>query len=805
MAKDGTILIDTAIETDGFKKGTKELEAACRNAAMSVENIGNKAKIALQKSANMFSKQNSAYAEQEKKVQGLKQQLDELSKQEVYTDEFKEADAEAEKLADAFEALIQKQKRFIAGGGSETSTAYKLMDYDLERLGATMDVAIRKRDELLSSGKAMQPADTSAVSSKLTAESEKLRHMGLNLENTYASLKNQINDYSNSLKKSDKEQQKNKKSGKGLNNSLKTIKKGFASGAKSLLKYVFGLETIFALFRKLRSGIEEGIKNLVKFDGTTNKSMSGITSALATLKNASATAFAPILNAVAPILTNIINLLTDAISKAGQFVAALTGQKTFVKAVSVQKDYAKSLDSTSESAEKAADNLSGLDEINKWQSNDTSTASGEDASGMFETVPIENKISSFAEKVKKTLTEMFAPMKAAWDEYGESISGTLSRIGAKFLDTNKRIGSATIEWFKNVDWSPLMGSIDNLMLKFEPLFATLSDFGVNTYEKVLLPLASWTMEEAAPAVINALAEAFRLLDSILSPLFDGILVIWDKLQPVIQWIKDVAIVAINGVGEIFSNVADVFEEKGDKIKQIFSDIGQIIADVWEFVSPIFDNLKAAFKTVFSWAAKWVSDSIGKIIDVISNVVAALKNVISFIKNVFSGNWKAAWEDIKSFFSNIWKSIINTFKGIINSILSVIESFCNFFVSAINLLLRGINKISFDTPSWIPFIGGKKFGFNIPLIKDVNIPKLATGAVIPPNAPFLAQLGDQKNGNNLEMPENLLRQIVREESSGREPITVIAKAKAKTIFEIVIDEGKQRQTQTGKNPFDLATT
>lgn len=803
MAKDGTILIDTAIETDGFKNGTKELESACRSAANSVENIGNKAKIALQKSANLFSRQNSAYAEQEKKVQGLKQQLEELSRQEVYTDEFKRADAEAEKLADAFEALIQKQKRFIATGGSTDSKTYKLMDYDLEKLGASMDAAISKRDKLLSSGKAMQPVDTTAISGKLDAETEKLRHMGLNLETTYASLKDQINDYSNSLKKSDKEQKKNKKSGKGLNNSLKTIKKGFASGAKSLLKYVFGLETIFALFRKLRSGISEGIKNLVKFDGTTNKSMSGITSALATLKNASATAFAPVLNAVAPILTRIINLLTEAITKVGQFVAALTGQKTFVKAVAVQKDYAESLDGTSDAAEKAADNLSGLDEINKWQSNDTSTASGKDASGMFETVPIESKISSFAEKVKKTLSEMFAPMKAAWEKYGDSISATLSKIGTKFIDTNKRIGAATIEWFKNLDWSPLMGSIDNLLLKFEPLFATLSDFGVNTYEKILLPLAKWTMEEAAPAVINDLAEAFRALNAILSPAFDGLMIIWEKAQPIIQWIKDVAIVAIRGIGDIFSSVADVFEEKGSQIQQIFSDVGQIIQDVWFLVEPIFSKLKSTVQFVFQQAAKWISASFGDIIDVVQSVVSVFKNLISFIKNVFSGNWSEAMNSLAEVGKSAWQSFVNGLKSIANAGLSILDSFANFFIKAINSLLRGINKISFDTPSWVPLIGGKKFGFNIPLIKEVNIPKLATGAVIPPNAPFLAQLGDQKNGNNLEMPENLLRQIVREESGGREPITVIAKAKAKTIFEMVIDEGKQRQTQTGKNPFDLA--
>lgn len=60
---------------------------------------------------------------------------------------------------------------------------------------------------------------------------------------------------------------------------------------------------------------------------------------------------------------------------------------------------------------------------------------------------------------------------------------------------------------------------------------------------------------------------------------------------------------------------------------------------------------------------------------------------------------------------------------------------------------------------------KKIGFNVPSISEVQIPRLAKGAVIPPNREFMAVLGDQRNGNNLELPESLLRQAIREESGG----------------------------------------
>lgn len=138
------------------------------------------------------------------------------------------------------------------------------------------------------------------------------------------------------------------------------------------------------------------------------------------------------------------------------------------------------------------------------------------------------------------------------------------------------------------------------------------------------------------------------------------------------------------------------------------------------------------------------------------------------------NWvKNAWEMVKRFWdANIapvftqkfWidlakkcgNGLIAGFEGAINGIISLFETM-------INWIAGGLNKISFDIPSWVPLIGGKKFGFNIPEAKfgRVSIPRLAEGAVIPANKEFLAVLGDQKRGTNIEAPAELIKQMVRE--------------------------------------------
>lgn len=104
-------------------------------------------------------------------------------------------------------------------------------------------------------------------------------------------------------------------------------------------------------------------------------------------------------------------------------------------------------------------------------------------------------------------------------------------------------------------------------------------------------------------------------------------------------------------------------------------------------------------------------------------------------------------------------------GVINTILTVVGSLINAIIKGLNWLISKINSIGFSVPNWVPGIGGKSFKPKIPSVKEWEIPQLATGAVIPPNREFLAVLGDQKHGTNIEAPEDLIRKIVREEAGG----------------------------------------
>ena len=153
--------------------------------------------------------------------------------------------------------------------------------------------------------------------------------------------------------------------------------------------------------------------------------------------------------------------------------------------------------------------------------------------------------------------------------------------------------------------------------------------------------------------------------------------------------------------------------------------------------------------------------------------AGLATVVAFNWNSIIDSIKGVWQKIKDFWNahiaqiftgKFWtdlakkcgNGLIAGFEGAINGIISLFEMMINWVVG-------GLNKISFDVPDWVPLIGGKKFGFSIPEVKfgRVSFPRLAQGAVIPPNREFMAILGDQRSGTNIEAPLDTIKQALAE--------------------------------------------
>ena len=230
---------------------------------------------------------------------------------------------------------------------------------------------------------------------------------------------------------------------------------GFQGGLKGLLMYGLGIRSLFALVNRLRSVLTEGMNNLAQYNDSTNGSLSMLMSSLTQLKNALATAFAPILNAAAPMLNLLIQKVTPAVTALGQLFASLTGQSGFVAAKRVNQDYAKSLNSNADSAKKAnkenkklQNTLFGFDQINKLNDNsdsddnaDTSTGGGLTPADMFESVPLDSKVSDFAKKLKDAWKN--ADFTEIGQIVGTKLNDALNRIPwGPIQNTSRKVGKS---------------------------------------------------------------------------------------------------------------------------------------------------------------------------------------------------------------------------------------------------------------------------------------------------------------------------------------------------------------------------
>lgn len=451
---DGSIILETGINLDGFEAGSKDLEHAARNTARNIKNISVATQASLRKQADTIAKINQQYAKQKATVDALKQSIDIAGKQNESAEEYKKLGAELDGLQMQFDKLQTQQEEWNSLGFDTDSAAFQKLDAELIEISNRMDAIIAKREEMEKAG-THSPVDTSKLARQLATEEEKLTKIHERLGESYGNLRTKATLY-----------ERRASDLSSTTSKLHNVTRSLTGGMKKLLTAMAGLNKqskgteltfakmlatsllfsgVFTALSIVINGLLTGFENLAQYSAETNASISSLISALTYLKNAFATAFAPILNVVSPLLTAFINMIARAVTYVGMFFAALTGQKTFQKAIPVQEDYAASLsdtassakdaaDATKEAAKATSDYLSPLDEISRYETRDTSATGGNQASGslpgytppspeeMFETVSIETSISDFAAKIKALIEAQ------DWDGLGSLLGSKINSI-----------------------------------------------------------------------------------------------------------------------------------------------------------------------------------------------------------------------------------------------------------------------------------------------------------------------------------------------------------------------------------------
>ncbi len=648
--------------------------------------------------------------------------------------------------------------------------------------------------------------------------------------------------------------------------SLTSINRGAKRSNRSLLMMLGSsllFSTVFRAISALINSFKEGVQNLAQYSSEANASMSSLKTAASQLKNSLATAFMPLITIITPALVNFINLLSKSLTTIGAFFSALSGKNTFTKAVTVQQDYAEGLKDTSKNAKEAKKSLnqylSGLDEVKtftaKQNEEATEEKTGVSPSDMFTEQAIPDGVSAFADKLKEIFNKLKDFFKNRdWDGLGKYLADGVNKafkylydalnwenVKDKIVPIIEGLTGTFNSFVDNLDWNAIgrtVGTGFNTLVNIIYEFITGINWrnlgkkfgeGVNgLFKEIDWAKAGETLGEAIKGLLDLLIGAIEEIDwqqvgdaitdfiggidwsGITARLAEGLgaagaaalLFVWglikDSWNAIVDWWRDVA-----------------YEDGKFTMKGLLEGILEGLGDIWTWlmdnvINPIVEGFKKGFgihspSTVMAEMGVFI---IRGLLDGILSLFPDLEDSLKNIKKIFTEKlsdiksiWDEKWDSFYEKVFGIWGKISDT----VSSAIDKMKGWISDLIDKFNDAKSKLSSLSSKAKTSSVFYGGvgSSIGSIISSIGNIKIPKLASGTVIPPNSPYMAILGDQKHGTNIEAPLDTIKQAVREvigNGGTGGNVIVPVQVNGTTIIEAIIPIARIMQASTGQNVF-----
>lgn len=334
---------------------------------------------------------------------------------------------------------------------------------------------------------------------------------------------------------------------------------------------------------------------------------------------------------------------------------------------------------------------------------------------------------------------LFSAMGTLAIDVLQAINGILDQVdwGA--------VGQKIMECIEAVDWAGILSQLGEIINNNWPLL--LAILGA-----ALLPqISTFILSTVLGAVLNALAVFIASVVASIG-LWPLLLVaaVSVILAAIIETLRKHGDDIRAGVDKFGETIADIIRSAGEKVKEIWNGLWLTVKligmQLWEDITQ-------------GWNDFW------------TNIGTALDSAVADIQQ----GWNDAWTAVSDFVSDIWEGITDTIETAINGIIGLVNGMISAIVGGVNGVIGVLNGFGFDVPEWAQDkLGVERVGFNIDPITAPQIPYLAQGAVIPANHEFLAVLGDQTNGTNIEAPLATIQQAlaeVMEAYTGQQDITI----------------------------------
>lgn len=564
-----------------------------------------------------------------------------------------------------------------------------------------------------------------------------------------------------------------------------------------------------------------------------------------------------VLNQIVSSLIDIANAFNAAISsifggattQVQQTQAAVGGVSTGIdEAVDNQNALT---DATKETNKEQQKSLATFDEINTLSSGTGgaggSGGAGAGGVGLSQLTPItsenivesgaENKILDLIERLKNA----FQPFEDSFNRAFSNIYAGANRLFDVFRNTwndIRSLGSPLYDWFTNEFTAFLNqfiltvgtivgGLLDSVAMVLSDLWNRLLFPALQQFITAILPaLTEWSTQflmtvELLFVEVKALfdqiwQDAFvpflDLLADIWTGLWEGWLNVWNEYgEGIFSKIREAISNTFDTLQNIWETIAapiwqtfmdtldelwnEHFQPLWENIVEFVTLLGELALTIYNnFILPIVNWFVDTFGPGIAGAVSTVIEVLGGFVgiavDVANGVLEALNGVLNFLIGVFSGDWERAWDGISQVFKGVWNGIVGALEGAINLI-----------IRGVNWLISQLNKVSFSIPDWVPAVGGKSFGFNIPKISELSIPRLAQGAVIPPNREFMAVLGDNKQETEVVSPLSTIEQALENVMSrmgSASPQQINLVVDGKVLAKVIVPKINDMTRQAGRS-------
>ena len=448
-------------------------------------------------------------------------------------------------------------------------------------------------------------------------------------------------------------------------------------------------------------------------------------------------------------------------------------------------------DGTKAAAKAAKTATASIDELNVLQQDTGSAGSGGSSAsggtgGVANLVPEAavdeaQEVPSILGKIKRLIAQigqLFAPSIAAWNKAFDQLSRAAKSSWGIIQGSALELWDTALRPLGEYILGDFIPSVTNAFSEtFAPIFA---DVGSLIMEQFALQF-QWACNLIGDLINSFLLPMFGFLQQVIQDMFVGIKGAWEIYgQPILDGLA----LGFQSVRDILSDVyynliKPVLEEimqqidwlwsehlkpLWDNLMEFFGAFAEMVLAIWnEYIYPWIQQMVDIFAPILAEAIKFVVDAFAtafaKISDIVSAVIRILKGLCEFVTGVFTGDWEKAWNGIKDIFGGVWDGIVGVLKGAVNTVIDMINAVLRAVALGVNAIIDKINALSFTVPDWVQGIGGETIGFNFAKFDPPQIPKLARGAVLPANNPFLAVVGDQRRGTNVEAPLETITQAV----------------------------------------------